>query len=276
MTRLNCPNCGSGIPEGDRICPDCDWDLQSSSRATVLQQSSLQASMRQSLVERFSVRDDGPHQGAMIRPAATVYGGLGIVSALDISSSMTDDRKIEAASEARKDFASGLAGLDEVAAKVRFGSVVFNENARVEFGLEPVTTAAKRLRLLRAKDIGGATDIAGALQLAGRELANGQPADVRGRFYQVILLISDGMQSDSTDPRDIAQRLKRDQRMLRITCVAVGNDADRATLRACASPGLFFEVADGFELKDLYQSFQTAVSSSVVEGGDPATYVSRI
>ncbi len=43
---------------------------------------------RQSLVERFSVRDDRPQ--AMIRPAATVYSGLGIVSALDISSSMTD------------------------------------------------------------------------------------------------------------------------------------------------------------------------------------------
>jgi uncharacterized protein YegL len=187
---------------------------------------------------------------------------------------MTSDGKIEASSDAELGFVQHL-DTPEICNKVWISEVLFSSDAHVEVPLQPLSTARSQLRRRSAADCDGGTNVKAGLKLAKKEFSALEQHAVHGRVYRLILLMSDGCANEGGDPVRTAQALKKD-RLTRIVTVGFGPDRDEEMLQEIASPGLYFPAPTPDVLRDLYASFQQAVSSSVTEASDPADYLTSI
>jgi uncharacterized protein YegL len=187
---------------------------------------------------------------------------------------MTFDGKIEALSDAELDFVKHL-DTPEISSKVWISEVLFSSNAHVEVPMQPLSSARNRFRARSAADCDGGTNVKAGLKLAKKELEAIEKHAVHGRVYRLILLLSDGCANEGGDPGRTANALKKD-RLTRIVTVGFGPDRDELMLQEIASPGLYFAAPTPDVLRNLYASFQRAVSSSVTEGSDPADYLSSV
>lgn len=265
-----CPACGESVASSDSRCNGCGYAFLGSSIGgrTIPPATSVQASIRQSISAR--AREDG---GLVVRPAETIHGGVRLAFATDTSGSMTDDRKIESASAALLETLGGFPA--EVVNQIDAAVITFDERARVRDAMDSLSIVQSGFRPLTPSDCGGGTNIADGLKLAGEQLHVVRRTAERGKTYLVTVLLSDGAHNQGGDPVRVARKLKSD-RLHRIVCVGFGSDMDRPTLQAIASPGLFFEAQTGSALRDLYASFQQAVTSSIVEGRDPGDCLSSV
>lgn len=123
--------------------------------------------------------------------------------------------------------------------------VMFDDTAELPIGL-----SHDRGQVVRTiQDIleGGGTDIAAGLDLAAQPFsAHPPPADAR----RVIILLSDGEQTEPGDPIAAADRVKAQG--IRVVSIALG-DADRSTLAQIASSEAdYYETADPATLMEIY------------------------
>jgi len=269
MTSQCCPACNAEIPGNLDVCGQCGWHLCHSSLGEQgVAQPSLHEAMRHSVMERASTCTT---DALALRPAESCYGGLAVALVSDTSLSMISDGKIEASSDAEFDFVRYL-DTPETCDRVWIGEVLFNSDAHVEVPLQPLSTARNRFRRRSVADCDGGTNVKAGLKLAQKEFGALEKHAVHGRVYRLILLLSDGCANEGGDPLRTAGRLKKD-RLTRIVTVGFGPDRDEEMLREIASPGLYFAAPTPDVLRNLFVSFQQAVSSSVTEGSDPADYL---
>lgn len=164
------------------------------------------------------------------------------VMVLDHSGSMAGGKMNEARNGA-SDFVDlmdlGL-GADKVAV------VAFDEQADLIHAFSS-NRRAVRLDIERVIEDGG-TNIADGLLLAGTQF-RGKKTPPGTRL--IVILLSDGQSNTGGDPVTAASNLKA--RGIQVVSIALGGDADPATLRQIASsPGDYYETADPANLLEIY------------------------
>ncbi len=159
---------------------------------------------------------------------------------------------------------------------LRAGIVDFGSDARIKHGLTTVRDLTGSFRGLSESDIDGGTNIGGALRLAGQVLDDALRAepDVR-RFPPVIALFSDGADTDSSSPDQVAAALK--SKGVTIVTIAFGTDADETMLRAIdSSPAHFYRAADGKRLAEIFRKVGHTLSVSIAAGVNPTAALGQL
>jgi uncharacterized repeat protein (TIGR01451 family) len=179
-----------------------------------------------------------------------------VVLVVDRSGSMGDDGKLAAAQAAVSTFLDTLSAPPEQAALVSFASgAALNE---------PLTTDVEAVRAaVMALTAGGDTRIDLGLEQARLELAG--PRHVI-THTQIIILLSDGQQTGSTDPV-LAEAAAAKAAGALIFTIGLGPDADGDLLSQVASqPEYYFYAPSGDELEDIYLEISTVLACPDIGG----------
>jgi Ca-activated chloride channel family protein len=151
-----------------------------------------------------------------------------ILLVIDTSGSMSNENKLENAKTA------ALAFLDKMASQNRIGLISFNDEVRVQEELDAYETIREGIRLkISQLKPSGKTHLYGALSQALDQLQ----ASANQRRMAALVLLSDGVDTISTDPAESLQQIvntilkrREDRKPVIVLPIAYGSEADIKTL----------------------------------------------
>ncbi len=186
---------------------------------------------------------------------------IGVVLVLDSSGSMRN--KVMGSSKSQQAIANdSAAGAIEILDERDFvGVVSFSNSARRVISIAPNNQAETTRSKIASITSSGGTNIAPALNMAGEMLGS---VDTNSKH---IVLLSDGESQHANSLPEIAQKLS--DQGVRVSTIAVGDDADEETMREIAriSGGIYYRVRNPSVLPRVFLKAIRVVRTPMIREG---------
>jgi Mg-chelatase subunit ChlD len=277
---------GSPGPEaGDAASPRSDMELPhsvqssmrpSSSRPAWLARVAFVAALGAALACTAASSDDVPDSSGAGLDSAERYKpegdeglGVSVVIVLDNSGSMGDRAEGDARAKAvvaRRAIEQALSATDAAIAKrpdfpIKVGIVLFSDDVGTLLPVQPYSRELVSSALGRVPPPRGGTAIGDAMDAARKELFRS------GTFRKVMLVVTDGDNTDGRDPAAVAEEIaRRSDGGVRMYFIAFDTDADKfAFVREVKGDVVTAQNSAGLEssLSSLYES--KVLAESVTE-----------
>lgn len=194
-------------------------------------------------------------------PERLVMQRVAVVIVLDSSGSM--QRSVLGSSRTQQAIANEAAAraVESMPAHDLVGVIRFSNSAEQIVPLSPNTDPAATASRIRGILPNGGTNLRPALELARRRLTEAD-ADIRH-----VIVLSDGRSQQADALPGIAREMADDS--IQVTCIAVGDEADRDNLAAIAREGggRFFAVIDPNTLPRIFLAAVRVVRSPLIREG---------
>ena len=162
-------------------------------------------------------------------PDTLVSPEAAVVFVLDSSGSMA--RTVLGSPQSQQAVAneSAAGAVDVLEETDLVGAITFDNTARVVVSLRENTDRERTKAAIRSIASGGGTNLGPAMELARQQLAG---TDAKTKH---VIILSDGQSQASSTLPDIASRMRSEG--ISVTTIAVGDDADAASMVAIADEG---------------------------------------